>query len=525
MNTNRHHLLLTLLVAMSALAASDADAQTSAPRRGAVPKVVINILVDQLRSDYLEAFAPLYGEDGLQRLLQDGCVYTQAEYPMARTDRASAVATVATGTVPADHGIVGGQWMDRATLRPVHCCQSEAGIAPTRLSVSTIGDELKIATEGKAHVIAIAPWSEAAVLAAGHAADAAVWIDAQRGVWTSSAYYGGHLPAWAAYANQRRSIAATLQSTTWRPTNDLVGNFSYFLSGGMKQPFAHRFAGNEACSDFLTSGLVNDEIAQVVADAIASSAIGTDAIPDYISVVLYAGGFRQQPASLFPMEQQDIYVRLDRAVATILRSVEQKVGTDNALITLTSTGYTAEQTSDLSRYRIPTGTFNVRRAAGLLGMYLTATYGQGAYVETTYGSEIYLSHKVIEDKGLNYGEVLGRCQDFLLMLEGVKDVYTSQRLLQGAWTPGIARYRSGYHAQRSGDILIHVTPGWTIESEYGSKPPVAREGYIPFPIIFYGNAAQPQHFSQSVSTDRIAPTIAKSIRIRAPNASAAAPLF
>ena len=194
-------LLVSLLTAMTVLSAPDAKAAGTG-----VPRVVVNILVDQLRSDYLNAFMPLYGQEGFVRLLHEGRVYTQAEYPHYHPDRASAVATLATGTTPYNHGIVGMKWLNRETLRPVFCVddakyagvQTADATSPSYLGVSTIGDELKVATEGKALVYAIAPYRDAAVLSAGHAADGAVWIDDRTGQWCTSSYYAQSLPTWAA---------------------------------------------------------------------------------------------------------------------------------------------------------------------------------------------------------------------------------------------------------------------------------------------------------------------------------------
>ena len=185
-NIVRLPLLMSLLTAMTVLSAPEAQAAGTG-----VPRVVVSILVDQLRTDYLNAFMPLYGQEGFARLLREGRVYQQAEYPQYRPDRASSAATLATGTTPYNHGVVGMKWLDRETLRPVYCVENKQypglqttdASAPTYLGVSTIGDELKVASEGKALVYAIAPYRDAAVLSAGHAADGAIWIDDRTGQW------------------------------------------------------------------------------------------------------------------------------------------------------------------------------------------------------------------------------------------------------------------------------------------------------------------------------------------------------
>lgn len=524
-------MLLSLLVAISAT--SVARGSTTDGQSTAVPRLVVNILVDQLRTDYLEAFMPLYGEEGWKRLLRESLVYDQAQYPLAHPDRACAAATIATGSTPSNHGIVGTKWLDRATLRPVFCVADAAypGVGATRecaspkyLGVSTIGDELKVATEGKAIVYSIAPNVETAILTAGHAADGAVWIDNQTGRWSSSSYYG-NLPTWTNALSARGDLSVRLQDLVWQPTNDLIGNFNYFPSGGMKKPFAHKFRGDSQFADFKTSGLVNAEIANATEACLAHTTIGTDATTDYVAITLYAGNYRHRPVSEMPMEMQDTYVRLDQALAQILRSVERKVGREKALLVLTSTGTCDEETADLAKYRIPTGTFDVRRAADLLNMYLVAVYGQGKWVEATMDNQIYLDHKLIEQKQVNLAEMLERSQDLLLQMSGVKDVYTSQRLMQGAWTPGISRIRAGYHPKYSGDILVEVSPGWHYVNSDNNARSLVRESHIHFPIIFWGQNISGGKANRPVTVDYIAPTLSKAMRIRAPNACNLEPLF
>ncbi len=526
-------LLLSLLAVMTVLTPAELKAQSVAGQTNGLPKLVVNILVDQLRDDYLEAFMPLYGNDGFKRLFKEGRVYTQANYPMAHPDGASAAATLATGSSPSAHGIVSRKWLNRETLQPVFCVDDAnfAGTGDTNdktspkfLGVSTVGDELKVASEGKSIVYAIAPSREMAVLSAGHAADGAVWIDDQTGNWCSTSYYG-NLPAWAAVRNSYNGIAAQLKHEKWQPTSELVGNFSYYLSGGLKKPFSHAFKGDNRYVEFKTSGLVNQEITAAAKACLDGTMLGTDAITDQLSVAFYAGRFKHQQGESTLMELQDTYVRLDHALADLIKAVEHKVGEKNALFVLTSTGYTDEANIDLTKYRIPTGTFDMRKAAALLNLYLVAIYGQGNFVEACLGTQIYLNHKLVEQKQLNLGEVLERTQDFLLQLEGVKDVYTSTRLLQGAWTPGISRIRAGYNQQCSGDVMIEVAAGWHYVNSDTRENQLVRESYISYPIIFYGAGVKAEKTETPITVDRIAPTLSKAMRIRAPNACALAPLF
>lgn len=527
MRRNNSILLLTLL---TTLLANERAGAAAAPN-GALPKVVVNILVDQLRSDYLEAFMPLYGDDGLKRLLGEGRVYTGAEYPLSHTDRASAAATLSTGTTPSNHGIVGQYWVDRESMQSVYCIADEmlkkAGAlqpySAARLTTSTVSDELKIATEGKAIVISLAPEADVAIMQAGHAADHAYWLDDLTGQWVSSSYYGNNVPSWIKARNTQ--LANMGASITWEPSSEFVGNFSYFLSGGMKDPFKHVMKGAERFRQWKTSGLINKEMALTTETLLQISQVGADNITDYLSLMLYAGGYEGTTATERPQEIQDTYVRLDDAVARILNALDAKVGRENVLLTLTSTGYTRESNSDLTRYRIPSGTFDMKRATGLLAMYLRAVYGLGDLISTTHDNEIFLNHKAIEDNQINYSELLVRCQDFMQQLAGVRDVYGSVRILQGGHAPGLSQIRNNYNVQRSGDLLIEVMPGWRSINVDSGYDRLSRASYVPFPIIFYGAGIRAEKITDATTVDYIAPTLSSAMRIRAPNGCDKSPLF
>ena len=292
----------------------------------------------------------------------------------------------------------------------------------------------------------------------------------------------------------------------------------------MKSPFKHKFIGDTRFASYKTSGLVNGEVIATVKDCLNSTTIGNDGITDYLAVTLYAGNFEHSPIDVVPMELQDTYVRLDKAIADLLTTVDAKIGLDNSLFVFTSTGYTNDESGDISKYRIPTGVFDMQRAAALLNMYLVAIYGQGQYVESCFSTQIYLNHKLLEDKQINISELLNRSQDFLFQLDGIKDVYTSQRLLQGAWTPGINKIRNGYNQSYSGDITIEIAPGWRYVNEETGENKLVRESYVPFPIIFYGYGIVPEIIDTPISVDYIAPTLSSIMRIRAPNACKNAPL-
>lgn len=516
--------ILTTFIASMAMAGSMAQTVD-------VPRLVVGITIDQLRSDYLQAYYPLYGDGGFKMLLEKGQVYSNVQYPFSPVDRASAMASVVTGTVPYNHGIIGEEWMSRNELHAVYCVDDKQykGIdtddysSPKHLLVSTIGDELKVATKGKAFVYSIAPNREAAVLAAGHAADWAMWIDSQNGKWAGTTYYG-QLPSWLRYITNG-SISDKISSLTWKPSNEKVGSYNYYLTTNQK-PFSHKFAGNSKYRVFKSSGLINEEITKAARICLEKGCAGMDDVTDFLSICYYAGDFHGASESEKTTELQDTYTRLDAELSELLLNIDRTVGLDKTLIFVTSTGYDqTEGHSDVENFRIPTGDFYINRCATLLNMYLCAMYGNGQYVQSFHDNQIYLDHKHLEQRQLKLAEVLQHCEDFLFQFSGIRDVFTSRRIAQGAWTSGISNIRNGYNPKCSGDILIQVVPGWNLVNEDRGTKKMLRDSFFEFPLIFFGYQLKPEKISVPVTIDCIAPTVAHHIRIRAPNGCSSAPLF
>jgi hypothetical protein len=474
---------------------------------------------------------PLYGDGGFKLLLEKGQVYSNVQYQHSPVDRASAIASVVTGTVPYNHGIIAEEWMSRAELHTNYCVddRSHKGVgtndhsSPKNLLVSTIGDELKAATKGKALVYSVAPYREAAILAAGHAADWAMWIDNQSGKWAGTTYYG-EAPSWFRYLDGN-SIADRISSLTWNPKNDVVGTYNYYLTTAQKS-FSHSFVGDSRFRVFKTSGLVNEEVTKAARSCIENGHAGMDEVTDFLSVCYYAGDFHADNTISTTTELQDTYIRLDEELSTLLKKIDQLVGLERTLIYITSTGYDEVNNSEeLATYRIPTGEFNINRCGTLLNMYLCAMYGNGQYVESCYGNQFYLNHKLLEQKQLKLAEVLEHCEDFLFQFSGVRDVFTSHRITQGAWTPGISTIRNGFNPKCSGDIIVQVSPGWNIVDEDRGTKRMQRDSFFEFPLIFFGYTIKAEKVATPVTVDCIAPTVAHHIRIRAPNACSTPPLF
>ena len=518
--------ILTSLLAVFAMAGLQAQ---EVP---AVPRLIVGLTIDQLNMDYVEAFSAMYGERGFKRLWKEGRIYRNAEYNFINVDRSSAVASIYTGTTPHIHGIVGNVWMDRTSLQVTNCVDdtrfmgiyTSESTSPARLSVSNLSDELTIATQGVAEVYSIAPTREMAVLAAGHASKGAFWINDEHGKWSGSTYYGT-FPTWVSTYNDRQGLDFRISDMTWLPYLS-VTQYRYLTSEVKQVTFKHKFDDERRNKyrKLKTSPFVNEEVNRLVNACLSNTSIGKDFVPDMLNLAYYAGNYDHRPASELPMEMQDTYARLDAALAELLEIIDRKVGLRNTLFYITSTGYVDAEPLDPQQYRIPTGEFHIKRCAALLNLYLAAIYGEGQYVEASHEQEIYLNHKLIEQKHLNLTEILERSSDFLVQFSGVKDVYSSQRLMLGAWTPQLDRVKNRYYKSCSGDLWVDVLPGWTVVRDHSLDSRVVRDVYTSAPFMLIGWDIRPEIIYTPIQIGHIAPTLAHFMRIRAPNASSLPPL-
>ena len=441
------------------------NAETYAQVIVQAPRLVVSITIDQLRTDYLETYAPLYSNDGLKRLLTDGKVFINGAYNFTPVDRASAIASLHTGTVPYYNGITAEEWLDKQTLRPQNCVRDQQiGYSPQFLGTSTISDELKMATNGVAKVFSFAPTADAAILSAGHAADGAAWVS--NGKWATTTYY--------------------------RPINQWLSGYTRL---------------------FLPGTDVNKAVTDAALKCLEQAGVGNDDKTDLLSLTYEAG------------RQMESYVELDRQMALLLNGIERQIARGRVLFVITGTSSREEEEeSNQERYRIPTGTFYINRTANLLNMYLGAIFGSAKYVEFCHKNHIYFNHQLLRQKNIHLGEICSRSQEFLLQLSGVRNVYTANQLLTSD-SYLLESIRNGFNVEKCGDLIIDIAPGWKLINEDTLEKSISRSAHVPFPIIIYGAGTKAERIQTPVTVDRIAPAVARAIRIRAPNACSSEPLF
>lgn len=505
----RLRLILILFVCLlSQIAVSQEDRKV---------KLVLSINVDQLRSDFLYEFEGLYTGNGFKRLMSGGRVYSNAYYAFEQIDKASATATIMTGTNPYVSGIVGSQWLDRSSLRLVNCTDDSKqkglytndAVSPLRLKSLTLTDEMKRATRGKSQVCVIAPDCDVAVMSGGHAADVVLWKNDDTGYWCSSSYYG-LFPAWAAEMNKK----IVGKNRDWKPfyPTEIYHNY------GEKAPkaFSYSFNGTNDVRLYKTSACINEEINEMVIACLRSGNMGLDDIADFLSVTYYAGNYDAQPMEDRPIEIQDIYTRLDANIGALLDEIDRRIGLDNVLISLSSTGYVVEGDGDEARYRLPSGYIHLDRISALLNVYLSAIFGKGQYVDGYHNSQLYMNRRLIETMKIDKLDVISHAVEFLKSVEGVEDVFTIYRL-GGLLSPEMQYVKNGYNANCSGDIWLRLMPGWKMAKDVVAASNLVRRSSVFFPMIIWGTGVEPKVIEDMTPANIMAPELARILRIRRPN--------
>ena len=447
------------------------------------PKLVVCITVDQLRGDYIEYFYNTFGERGFKRLLNEGLVYNNIRFEFSDIDQANAFATLFTGSNPCLSGITGDKLFDFEQETEVSILYDPAYLgnytkehySPKNLFSATIGDELKIASQGRSDVYAIAPNPESAILSAGHAANGAFWMDDTNGKWATTTYYKG-IPWYVdRYNNGPESLSARLERMVWTPSLPLerYDAFPYVLDD---LPFRYTFDEKYAnCYPNLkTSPFINKEINRLALQFLEYGGFGTRSCPDLLAITYYAGNYRGTMSKAYTREIQDTYYQLDQDIE----------------------------------------------------MYLMALYGQQTnWVKGYYDHQIYLNRKAIEDAKLDLGTIQEKAAEFVQEFSGIQYVTTNKSLLTGDWNEGSAKFRYGTHHLRRGDLIIELQPGWKVNLENPrEKVKIIRNNAVITPLIFMGNGLKPQHVYREVKATEVAPSVTHILRIRAPNASQNLPL-
>lgn len=491
------------------------------------PKLVVGIMVDQLRTDYIETLQNLFGEKGFKKLMKEGAFLKNVDFKVSNLDAASGTAMIYTGGYPRQTGIASAMVYDPSTAGMVPALNDPSSIgnfttetySPSGLRLSTISDEIAIDGAGVAAVYAIAPDPQQAVIMAGHAGNSALWLNENTGNWATTTYYRD-VPRTVTQRNYNNSIAHRIDTMQWKPALPL-SRYQGLPAQKRMFDFKHTFslADRNVYKTFAGTPMMNAEVTDVAIDYLKELNIGNrgDAI-DMLNVAYTAAPFKNVKDGDFRLELEDSYVRLDGQLTRLFDAIDKYVGLDNTFIYLAGTGYFDDAVVDDPKYRVPTGEFSVKRALSLLNSYLSAKHGNGDYVDTYSNGHVYLDRKQIELHKLELEDVAREARDFLVQMSGVSDAYTMSDIMTSA-LPGMEALRLGTDPKTGGDVVLEFNAGWSVvnDTKFPNYNQVVRSSMVLTPVFLMGGGIAPQTVGAPVDATAIAPTVTQTLRIRAPN--------
>lgn len=513
------------------------------------PKLIVGIVVDQMRYDYIYRYWDKFGEGGFRRLIDEGTFCKNARFSYLNTYSATGYATISTGSMPASHGIIADEWYKRLQKEKIYCTQDEGVKAvggsyengmhsPVHLVATTLGDELRMYFNMRSKVFGVGMKEHAAILSAGHTANAAYWFDASTGTWMSSTWYLDSLPQWVREFNEKEFPDLYLERE-WEPlypevsyVESLPDSCDYETGLGGRNVFPYdldrisRVRRRER--DYGLLGCVpfgNTYTKDFAVSLIVSEQLGKDKFPDLLTVAFNPPGEVGRLFGPNSMEMQDVYLRLDRDLEHFLEFLDQQVGKKNVLVYLTSNHGVSASPAYLKTLRIPGDFFNLNGAVTLLRAYLNVIYGNGNWVDTVIGQQIFLNRQLIEDSKLSLEEMQNRVARFMIQISGVARAVTSTSLESNYFGSGMMqRIQNGYNQKRSGDVILSLEPGWISRNGDVAGHSTAYRYDSHVPLIWYGWKIPRMVISDPVDMTGLASTVAFLMNISYPNGNMEEPL-
>ncbi|MEP2704911.1 MAG: alkaline phosphatase family protein [Roseibium sp.] len=526
------------------------------------PRLVLQITVDGLRGDLLERYGDRFGEGGFRYLLDNGTVYTAANYSHANTETIVGHATLATGAHPSEHGMVGNVWYDResgelayniedpdhpllptreqetigAQVDPAQKRSRSSGRSPVSLLASTFGDELWIHNAGKSKVFGVSGKDRSAVAMAGHVGKA-FWYSTNSGDFVTSSYYYEAYPDWVSDWNEQRQ-AEELGGQSWGLLND---QDSYLLAEkddrsfetdlkGYGRTFPHAF-GDTNDPLFFTRVLVSADGDRLTADftkaLITAEGVGSDDVTDYLSVSFSGVDAVNHFFGPSSLENEDVVLRLDEILSGFLAFVDNAVGLDQTLIVLSADHGMPEAPEVLAEEGMKTGRIDPLELVGIANSAAKEVFGIEDAVRTFFRPYVYLNSDIITAKGVDQEALEIVIAKALEEHAGIAVAASMKALPSLTDTPTLQRIRNNHHPLRSGDVYVAQAPYWFLQEGgalavmHGS--PWSYDTHVP--VIFAGEGISAQSVSRAVKIVDVAPTLSALLGVKPPSSAQGQPLF
>ncbi len=512
------------------------------------PKLVVGLVVDQMRWDYLYRFYDKYEEGGFKRLLNEGYSLNNVHINYLPTYTAIGHTTIYTGSVPAIHGISGNNWYDKATGKDVYCTGDDTvkpvgtsnvengSHSPRNMWSTTIGDELRLATNFQAKVVGVSLKDRASILPAGHNPTGAYWYDDSTGNFVTSTYYRNELPAWVDNFNKAK-VGDQLVKNGW---NTLLPIAQYTESSPDNSPWegllgsakTPTFPYKNLAADYQkkkgvirTTPFGNTLTLKLAEAAVQGEQLGADAITDLLAVNLASTDYAGHEFGPNAIEVQDVYLRLDRDLAEFFNYLDSKVGKDQYTVFLSADHGGAHSQGFLAEHKMPTGFYGEGSIKQFNG-WLKDKFGADQLVSKVTNNQIYMDEKAHTGSKLNMEETKKYLIDMLNKDQSV--LFAVDMKKAGAASipePIRARIVNGYNWQRSGDIQLVYHDSWLPSySKTGTTHGSWNSYDSHIPLIFMGWGVKPGESHQAYHMTDIAPTLAALLRVQFPSGTIGNPI-
>lgn len=527
------------LVLFFAIISLSISAQTTpAP---ATPKLVVGLVVDQMRWDFFYRYPTKYSENGWRRMLREGykCENTHINYSPSYT--APGHAAIYTGSVPNVNGIAGNYWYDYDAGKVVYCTEdtsrktvgaaSKAGLmSPVRMQSTSIADEIKLSSNFGSKTIGIALKDRGAILPAGHSANAAYFYDGASGNWITSSYYMDTLPAWATAFNEKK-LAAKYVAGNW---NTLLPLAQYFESHEDDVPFESAFKNEtkpvfeHKVSELAKPGLDiiratpfgNSFTLDFAKAAIENERLGLGKYTDMLTVSLSSTDYIGHQFGPNSVEAEDCYLRLDKDIESFLSYLDAKIGKGNYLLFLTADHGAAHAPGFLKTKNLPAGSLNSDTLVTRLNTLLQEKFGAGEWIINFDNMQLYLNRKLIADTKTDAEKLKQVIIDFTAQQEGIAQVLDMHKLDAALLNSHLKEYIiNGYYPDRSGDIFVLTQPGWVEGFAKGTTHGTIYPYDTHIPLLFMGWKVKTGSDYTPIYITDIAPTIAALVKCQEPNGS------
>ncbi len=529
-------LLLLVVFAQQVISQTKTSVST-----GSKPKLVVGIVIDQMRWDYLYRFQPLFkANGGFKRMMGEGFSCDNTMIPYAPTVTACGHTCVYTGSVPAIHGISGNAWWDNQLNRVVYCSEdksvktvgsnTDAGqMSPKNMLTTSICDELRISSNFKSKVIGIALKDRGSILPAGHSANAAYWYDSKNGQFITSSFYMDALPAWVNQFNNRK-LVDSLYALGWK-TGLSKETFADYATDDVKvyegKPFGKDAIGfpydlsafiGKDYSKISTTPHGNSLTTEMAKAAVIAEQLGKGTATDFLAVSFSSTDYIGHSFGPNSWEHIDDYVKLDDELGKLLSFLDTQVGKNQYTVFLTADHAVAHVPGFMKEHRLPAGNFDDNTARKEMNDMIKEKYGVSNAVESLFNYQVSLNHHKLDSAKADINAIKQQIIQILLKKDAVANAFETSKIMATS-IPQVQRemFANGYYPNRGGDIQFVLKSGYMEGGTTGTTHGLWAPYDAHIPLLFYGWGIKKGSSHKEVYMTDIAPTVAALLKIQMPS--------